>query len=53
MLNISIDQSLQKEFEKRDRLSGEPNISYQGKNFLVIDWAFLETVVETLENFIP
>ena len=34
-------------------VKGEPNISYQGKNFLVIDWAFLETVVETLENFIP
>lgn len=34
-------------------VKGEPNISYQGKNFLVIDWAFLETIVETLENFIP
>ena len=32
-------------------VKGEPDISYQGVNFLAIDWCFLETIKEALEKF--
>ena len=31
-------------------VKGKPDISYQGVNFLAIDWAFLERIKEFLEK---